>query len=69
MHHDEQVRQIRKLIARLGVVEIVDAGGLHRNPTAVDVDCELAEREWQSVLRAHPQLIGLSGDLHEQGSS
>ena len=68
MQHEEQVRQIKVLLAHLDAGTNVDAGGLRRNPTSVYVDADLAEREWESFFRSHPQLIGLSGDLPGPGS-
>ena len=68
MRHEEQVRLIKELLARLDSGTNVDAGGLRKNPTEVYTDPELAAREWQEFFVNRPQLIGLSGDLPEPGS-
>ncbi len=68
MRRDEQIAQIRKILARIDSDTNVDAGGLRVNPTEVYVDPGLAEREWEAFFRHHPQMIGLSGDLPEPGS-
>ncbi|MEM9563380.1 MAG: aromatic ring-hydroxylating dioxygenase subunit alpha [Actinomycetota bacterium] len=68
MEHNEQISQIKTLMARLDSGTNVDAGGLVRNPTAVYVDPDLAARERAEFFDDHPQLIGLSGDLPEPGS-
>ena len=43
MRREEQVRQIKVLLAHLDSGTTVDAGGLRRNPTSVYVDADLAE--------------------------
>jgi len=68
VQRSEQVRLIKELLASMDSGTTVDAGGLRRNPTAVYTDPELAEREWQTLFRGHPQLIGLSADLPGPGS-
>jgi phenylpropionate dioxygenase-like ring-hydroxylating dioxygenase large terminal subunit len=68
VRHNEQVRLIEELLARLDAGVNVDAGGIRRNPTEVYVDPALAEREWETFFRGHPQVVGLSGDLPEPGS-
>ena len=68
MRHDEQIRLVKELLARLDSGTNVDAGGLRKNPVEVYTDPELAKREWDEFFRSRPQLIGLSGDLPEAGS-
>ncbi|MEM9042792.1 MAG: SRPBCC family protein [Actinomycetota bacterium] len=68
MRHDEQVRLIKELLARLDSGTNVDAGGLRRNPVEVYTDPDLAAREWTEFFATRPQLVGLSGDLPEPGS-
>jgi phenylpropionate dioxygenase-like ring-hydroxylating dioxygenase large terminal subunit len=68
MRHDEQVRLIKELCARLDDGTNVDAGGLRRNPTSSYTDTVLAKREWDEWFRNMPQLLGLSGDLPEPNS-
>ena len=68
MHHQEQVRAIKELLAKLDSGTTVDAGGLRLNPTTAYTDPAIARDEWQHFFRSHPQLIGLSGDLPTPGS-
>lgn len=68
MRHEEQVRLIKELLARLDSGTNVDAGGLRKNPVEVYTDPGLAAREWDGFFASRPQLIGLSGDLPEHGS-
>jgi len=68
MRHDEQVRLIKELCARLDAGTNVDAGGLRRLPTSDYTDRDLAEREWSTFFAGSPQCVGLSGDLPEPGS-
>ncbi len=68
MQHDLQVSIAKELIRQLDEGENVDAGVQYRMPTASYTCPELAEREWTSFFREHPQLVGLSGDLPEPGS-
>jgi len=68
MEKQEQIRLVRQLMQRLDDDTNVDAGVVLRNPTSAYTCPELAEREWQSFFRSHPQVIGLSGDLREPGS-
>ncbi|HUW04149.1 MAG TPA: aromatic ring-hydroxylating dioxygenase subunit alpha [Acidimicrobiales bacterium] len=68
MRHDEQVRLVKELIARLDSGTNVDAGGLRKNPVEVYSDPEIAAREWHEFFETRPQLIGLSADLPEPGS-
>ena len=68
MQHDTQIRLIEEMLARLDAGVNIDEGGIRRNPTSVYTDPELAEREWNTFFRQHPQVIGLSGDLPTPGS-
>jgi len=68
MRHEEQVRLINELLARLDSGTNVDAGGLRRSPVTTYTDPELATREWTEFFASRPQLVGLSGDLLEPGS-
>lgn len=68
MHHDTQIRLIEEMLARLDAGTNIDEGGVRRNPTSVYNDPDLAEREWNTFFRQHPQVIGLSGDLPTPGS-
>lgn len=68
MQHGTQIRLIEEMLARLDAGVNIDEGGIRRNPTSVYTDPELAEREWNTFFRQHPQVIGLSGDLPTPGS-
>lgn len=46
----------------------VDAGAQYRLPMSDYVCPDLAAREWTAFFREHPQVVGLSGDLPENGS-
>ena len=68
MRHDEQVRLIKELCARLDAGDNVDAGGVRRLDPSAFTDPAIAEREWNEFFRASPQLVGMSGDLAEPGA-
>ena len=68
MRHDVQVRLIEEMLGRLDAGTNIDEGGIRRNPTSAYTDPDLADREWETFFRHHPQIIGLSGDLPEPGS-
>jgi len=68
MQHDTQIRLIEEMLTRLDAGVNIDEGGIRRNPTSVYTDPDLAEREWNTFFRQHPQVIGLSGDLPTPGS-
>ena len=68
MRHDEQVKLVKELCARLDSGTNVDAGTLRRLDPAVYTDPERAERERAEFFMATPQCIGMSGDLPEPGS-
>lgn len=68
MRHDEQVRLIKELCARIDAGTNVDAGGLRRLPTADYTDPVLAEHERAEFFRGAPQCLGLSGDLPGPGT-
>ena len=68
MQHDTQIRLIEEMHVRLDAGVNIDEGGIRRNPTSVYTDPDLAEREWNTFFRQHPQVIGLSGDLPTPGS-
>jgi hypothetical protein len=60
MQHQEQVRAIKEMLARLDAGTNVDAGGFRLNPTSVYSDPVLAKREWTEFFRGHPQLVPTS---------
>ncbi|MEM7701032.1 MAG: aromatic ring-hydroxylating dioxygenase subunit alpha [Pseudomonadota bacterium] len=68
MKHETQVAIIKELMSQLDENRNVDAGAQCRLPTSDYVCPELAAREWQAFFREHPQFVGLSGDLPEEGS-
>lgn len=68
MRHDVQVRLIEEMLGRLDAGTNIDEGGIRRNPTSAYTDRDLADKEWNTFFRHHPQIIGLSGDLPEAGS-
>ncbi len=68
MKHETQVAIIKELMRQLDENRNVDAGAQFRLPTSDYVCSELAAREWQTFFREHPQFVGLSGDLPEEGS-
>lgn len=68
MRHDVQVRLIEEMLGRLDSGTNIDEGGIRRNPTSAYTDPDLAEKEWTTFFRHHPQIIGLSGDLPAPGS-
>ena len=68
MRHEVQVQLIKQLETHLDASTNVDGGGLMLNPTQVNIDPELAEREWHEFFVGHPQVIGLTGDLPASGS-
>ncbi|GMN02580.1 aromatic ring-hydroxylating dioxygenase subunit alpha [Erythrobacter sp. MTPC3] len=68
MKHQTTVRIIRELMDQLDENRNVDAGVQYRLPTS-DYTCpDLAAQEWAALFQQHPQVIGLSGDLPENGS-
>ena len=48
--------------------ENVDAGVVLRNPVEAYTSQELAREEWEEFFEKYPQVIGLSGDIPENGS-
>lgn len=67
MQHDEQVRSLKLLMSRLDSDTNVDAGGIRRNPANAYTCEELAGREWETLFRSHPQVVGMTGDLPASG--
>lgn len=68
MKHETTVRIIKELMSQLDENRNVDAGAQYRLPTSDYVCGDLAAQEWTALFREHPQIIGLSGDLPENGS-
>ena len=67
MHHALQVSILKELIQQIDENKNVDAGVQYKMPTSSYVCPDLAEKEWQTFFRNHPQLIGFSGDLAGPG--
>ena len=68
MNRETEVIILKELLRQLDEGKNVDAGVRYRIPTDSYVNPELAAREWSSFFLGHPQFIGLSGDLPENGS-
>ncbi|MGE0487473.1 MAG: aromatic ring-hydroxylating dioxygenase subunit alpha [Gammaproteobacteria bacterium] len=68
MKHDEQLNVLKELIRQIDTKTTCDAGKVVVNPTSSYTDKALAEREWQVIFQAQPQVIGLSSELPEPGS-
>ncbi|MDA0823428.1 MAG: aromatic ring-hydroxylating dioxygenase subunit alpha [Proteobacteria bacterium] len=68
MKHADQVRLLEELMDKVVSGTNVNSGVTLKNPTKSYWCPELAEREWQTFFRSHPQIIGMSGDLPERGS-
>ncbi|MFT5611291.1 MAG: phenylpropionate dioxygenase-like ring-hydroxylating dioxygenase large terminal subunit [Arenicella sp.] len=68
MDHDLQVSIIKELLRQLDEGKNNDAGVQYRMPTSSYVCPDLAAKEWTTLFRQHPQMVGLSGDLPEPGS-
>ncbi len=68
MDHDTQLRILDELLAMLRQGTTCDAGAVAVNPASAYTEPGLAAREWQTLFREHPQLVGLSGDLPAPGS-
>jgi phenylpropionate dioxygenase-like ring-hydroxylating dioxygenase large terminal subunit len=66
--HSTQVRLLEELISKVQSNRTADAGCLVKNPAESYTDTDLAEKEWTTFFREHPQIIGLSGDLPQPGS-
>ncbi|MEP4146159.1 MAG: aromatic ring-hydroxylating dioxygenase subunit alpha [Halioglobus sp.] len=67
MHHALQVSILKELMQQIDEHKNVDAGVQYKMPTSSYVCPELADKEWQTFFRNHPQLIGFSGDLAGPG--
>ena len=68
MKKDEQIRLLKQLIHQLDTGTNLDAGVVLRNPSSVYACPERLAREWETFFQQHPQMIGMSGDLPENGS-
>tara|TARA_B100000686_G_scaffold347224_1_gene435461 strand:+ start:753 stop:1988 length:1236 start_codon:yes stop_codon:yes gene_type:complete len=68
MKHELQVEILKELMRQLDEGKNVDAGVQYRMPTTSYVCPETALKEQEEFFRNHPQLVGLSDDLPEEGS-
>ena len=68
MNHATQVKILKELLRQLDNGVNVDAGVQMRIPASAYTCPDLASREWNTFFRAHPQMVGLSGDLPNPGS-
>lgn len=67
MKHALQVSILKELLQQIDQGRNVDAGVQYKMPTSAYVCPQLAKREWESLFRNHPQVIGFSGDLPAPG--
>lgn len=63
-----QVSILKELMRQIDEGKNLDAGVQYKVPTSIYADRNLAAREWEAFFEAHPQMIGLSGDLPEPNS-
>ena len=68
MRQSKQEDILLELMRQLDERENVDAGVVLRNPVEAYTSQELAREEWEEFFEKYPQVIGLSGDLPENGS-
>ncbi len=68
MKHDEQVRLLKHLIHQLDTGTNLDAGHVVKNPASAYTCPERAKKERQLFFDEQPRMIGMSGDLPENGS-
>lgn len=68
MRHETAVSLIKELMDKLERGVNVDAGGIRKNPVSSYTCPDLAAKEWESFFRNHPQVIGMSADLPENGT-
>jgi len=66
--HETEIGILEELIGQLDRDRNIDAGVSYMVPTNDYVCPDLAEKEWESFFREHPQFVGLSGDLPKSGS-
>ncbi len=68
MKRDEQIRLLKHLIHQLDSGTNLDAGVMLRAPADVYASPQRAALERERFFRDYPQMIGMSGDLPENGS-
>ena len=65
MERREQLRLLKGLIGHLDNKTNINAGGILKAPADTYISEERFEREWGTFFLNHPQIIGMSGDLHK----
>ena len=68
MKRDEQIRLLKHLVHQLDTGTNLDAGVMLRAPADVYTCPDRAARERDSFFGGYPQMVGMSGDLPENGS-
>ncbi len=68
MKRDEQIRLLKHLLHQLDTGTNLDAGVMLRAPSSVYSCPERASQERERFFLDYPQMIGMSGDLPENGS-
>lgn len=68
MRHPVQVEVLRELLDQLNAGVNADAGGLRAAPASVYTCPDYARREWETLFKGYPQIVGMTGDLPESGS-
>jgi len=68
MKREVELGILKELLRQLDEKVNIDAGVMYKNPTSVYTSTEVAQNEWQTLFRNHPQLIALSGSLPKPGS-
>ena len=68
MKREVELGILKELLRQLDEKVNIDAGVMYKNPTSVYTSAEVAQNEWQTLFRNHPQLIALSGSLPKPGS-
>ncbi|MCR9278191.1 MAG: aromatic ring-hydroxylating dioxygenase subunit alpha [Pseudomonadaceae bacterium] len=63
-----QIDILKELMEQLDSGRNIDAGAQYRMATDVYTSPDIAEREWETLFRNHPQVIGATSDLPEPGS-
>lgn len=68
MIHSEQVEEIKKLLSHIenGTTDTADTIAV--NSTSAYVDKDIADLEWEHLFLKHPQIIGMSCELPDNGS-
>lgn len=68
MDRSLQIEILKELMRQLEDGRNIDAGVQYKMPTTAYTCSDIATKEWDTLFRNHPQVIGMSGDLPEAGS-